>query len=444
MAVDERGRVGVFNPAAGRVLGVPVEAVLGRDLETLHAPEPLAAMAHVLREARRTSSAASRREVAVATPQGERILGYTVSVLGDEGATAIFFTDLTEARAEERRAAEIQRFVEVGKIASSLAHELKTPLATVELYAGLLRRSLGGSPEAVEQLDVIRDEAASCLDRLRGIMRSVNPDVAHASGVRLTPLSSAAHHVVADQRRRFPDAELRLRGGSSDPRVALSEPDVRSLVSNLVVNALEATKCRGPVDVRVAADGETVILRVADRGPGLPDGDVFAPFYTTKATGTGVGLWLVRRLVEEAGGTIAARDRRGGGTVMQVELPLPRRERLQGAELLVVEDDEPLRTASACLLESCGARVTAVGAGEEVPFGGPAWGCAILDYSLPGMTGLELASSLPDSTPVLLVSGHPGAGAALNEVRDRRVWYLPKPFEVDDYVDLVSLLLRPS
>ena len=70
---------------------------------------------------------------------------------------------------------------------------------------------------------------------------------------------------------------------------------------------------------------------------------MFEAFYTTKSSGTGLGLWLVRRVVEDAGGSIAAGGRRGGGAVFTVRLPLPRHERLRGAEILLVEDDAPLR-----------------------------------------------------------------------------------------------------
>jgi CheY-like chemotaxis protein len=136
-----------------------------------------------------------------------------------------------------------------------------------------------------------------------------------------------------------------------------------------------------------------------------------------------------------------SRDRRGGGAVFTVRLPLPSHQKLQGAEILLVEDDAPLRRATTAALESCGACVTAVGAGKEVPTGAGNWGCAILDYHLPDMTGVEIAAGLAPEVPVLLVSGDPAAGPALAEVRGRRAWYLPKPVEIDLYLDLVSLLV---
>ena len=159
IAVDELGRVGVFNPAAARVLDVPVEHVLGHQLDELTAGEPaLAALAGVLQETRRSGVAHARRQVTVDTPAGVRTLGYTASLLGGGGATALFFTDLTDAIAEERRVAEAQRFAEVGRIAGAMAHELKSPLATVELYANLLRRALVAEPAHVQQLDIIKDQ----------------------------------------------------------------------------------------------------------------------------------------------------------------------------------------------------------------------------------------------------------------------------------------------
>jgi two-component system sensor histidine kinase FlrB len=441
VAVDDDGRVRVYNPAAARVLGVPAAAVTGRHLDEITAPEALAILADVLREARRSGAEAARRQVVVPSGNGERTLGYTVSILSGGGAVALFFADLTDALAEERRAAEAQRFAEVGRIAGAMTHELRSPLATVELYANLLRRRLAGDETAIEQLDVIKDQTRQCLDRLRAIMHSMNPDAALADGTVLASLGPLARDAVRQQRRRHDRAEVRLRCTGGDLRVALCENDVLSVVGNLVANGLEVTGGSGPVDVSVRAHEGCAVLRVADRGPGLPSGDMFAAFFSTKASGTGLGLWLVRRLVESAGGTICASDRRGGGAQFTVTLPLPRRERLLGAGLLLVEDDSHLRAAEVDALTSCGARVTAVGAGKDVPEGTTAWACAILDYNLPDATGVQIAERLPDGVPVLFVSGDPAAGGALADVRGRRAWYLPKPFEVGTFLDLVSLLV---
>ena len=155
--------------------------------------------------------AQARHQVTVVTPDGVRTLGYTSSLLGGGGATALFFTDLTDAIAEERRAAEAQRFAEVGRIAGAMAHELKSPLATVELYANLMRRALAADPAAVQQLDVIKDQTRLCLDRLGAIMHSINPDAARAGGMTLTPVAPVVRDVVAVMRSRNEGASVTLR-----------------------------------------------------------------------------------------------------------------------------------------------------------------------------------------------------------------------------------------
>lgn len=442
MAADEGGCVGVYNPAAARVLAVPADDVIGRALDELPGGEPaLAALAGVLQEVRRTGASHVRRQVTVATPAGERTLGYTSSLLGGDGATAVFFTDLTDTLAEERRAAEAQRFAEVGRIASAMAHELKSPLATVELYANLLRRALAAEPARVEQLDVIKEQTRLCLDRLGAIMHSINPDAARAAGMSLTGVVSVVRDVVAELRRRNEGARVSLRVAANGARAAIAENDLRSVVTNLVVNALHATGGVGPVTVSVRSDPDAVTVTVSDRGPGLPEGDVFEAFYTTKASGTGLGLWLVRRVVEDAGGSISAGDRRGGGAVFTVTLPVARHGRLREARVLLVEDDAGLRRAAVQALEGCGARVTAAVSGKDVALDDEGWGVAVLDYHLPDMDGIQIATRLAPGVPVLLVSGDPAAGVALTEVRDRRAWFLPKPFAADTYLDLVSLLV---
>jgi signal transduction histidine kinase len=441
MAVDEHGRVGVFNPAAARVLDVSVDQVIGRHLDDLAQAGPaLSALAEVLSETRRTGVEEARRQVAVATPAGERTLGYTSSLL-ETGGTAIFFADLTDTLAEERRASEAQRFAEVGRIAGAMAHELKSPLATVELYVNLLRRAYAADDETVQRLDVIKDQTRVCLDRIGAIMHSINPDAARSAGMTLTTALPVVRRVVGVMRGRYPDARISLRVAGEEPRVALATNDLRSVVTNLVMNALDVTHGEGPVSVTARSDADTLTVTVADRGPGLPDGDVFEAFYTTKSSGTGLGLWLVRRVLEDAGGSIVAGSRRGGGAVFTVRLPLPRHERLRGAEILLIEDDVRLRRALSTAVQQCGGIVTASASGKEVDLESGRWRCAVLDYHLPDMKGTEIATHLDPATPVLLVSGDPTAGVALAEVHGRRAWYLPKPFEVDVCLDLVSLLV---
>ena len=186
-------------------------------------------------------------------------------------------------------------------------------------------------------------------------MHSINPDAARAGGMVMTPVAPVVRDVVAVMRSRNEGAKVSLHVTGNGTRAAIAPNDLRSVVTNLVSNAIQATGGAGPVSVTVRTDVDAVTITVADRGPGLPDGDVFEAFYTTKSSGTGLGLWLVRRLVEDAGGSIASGSRRGGGAVFTVKMPLPRHGRLRDVPILLIEDEAPLRRASTEALERCGA-----------------------------------------------------------------------------------------
>ena len=223
-------------------------------------------------------------------------------------------------------------------------------------------------------------------------------------------------------------------------RAAIAENDLRSVVSNLISNAIEATAGRG----RSACGAHR--RRRGDDHRGRP-----RPGAARRRRVRGLLHDQVRAAPGWGSGSCAAWSRTpaaasppaaaaAGGAVFTVSMPLPRHDRLRGLPVLLIEDDAPLRRATTAALESCGARVTAAVSGKDVPLEAAS---GVRRPRLPpaGHDGVEIATRLAPATPVLLVSGDPIAGVALAEVRGRRAWYLPKPFEVDVYLDLVSLLV---
>lgn len=443
IALDHGGLIAIYNAAAQEILGVPVERVLWRSCASLAAgDEPLRSIAAVLSEGQTSGRSRARMQLEVDTGMGHRTLGYGLTVLGDSAAVGMIFTDLTETLERERRTADERHIAEAGRLASAMAHELKSPLATIGLYVDLLRRQLGDNDAAAANLEVIGSELHDCQSRLSTILHSMAGQAAADGSVVLSDVAAAVEAVVREQRLRAPDADLRLeiRGGG---RVALSVADVSSIVGNLVTNAVQAAGGDGPIEVTVVGDGDDVVVAVADHGPGLPDGDVFAPFFSTKAKGTGLGLWLVRRVAVQAGGNVTAGAGAGGGALFTVRLPVARRELLAGRRLAVVDDDTALVAAVAAAFEESGAVVTAATSAEEFldAAGADGLNAVVIDYRLPGIDGAEAAGRLPVALPVLLVSSDPTALASLHAVGKERAWFMAKPFAMDDLLDTVSLLV---
>ena len=444
MAVDDDGRVGVYNAAAARVVGVAVEDVVGARPRRAgrRASGDSLPLAAILREARRSGRAATRRQIEAPTPAGVRTLGYTVSILGEGGAAALFFADITDALAQERRAAEARRFAEVGQIASAMAHELKSPLATVELYANLLRRQHSPtSPPPCTRWTSSRTRrgaassasAPSCTrstpTRARGRRgaHAAAPCRARGRGRSAAPLRGVRDHA---QGRRPATPESR------SPRTSCVRWS-----PTCVVNALEVSGGKGTVDVSLGATPKGCVCASPTRVPGCPTATCSPPSTAPSRAAPALASGWCAAWSRRPAASIAAADRRGGGAVFEVELPLPRHERLRGAAPARRRGRRapPRRRCRRPrgLRRRCDRRRRREGCAN----GSHAWECAILDYHLPDLTGVEIAARLPAGTPILMVSGDPAAGAALAEVRERRAWYLPKPFAVETYLDLVSLLV---
>lgn len=442
IAVDDAGLVSLYNHAAQEILGVPADRVLSQSCASLaEGDEPIGTIARALAAGLAGGHSKARVQLEVDTANGRRVLGYGLHVLGDPAIVAMIFTDLTATLDRERRAHAERQVSDAGRLASAMAHELKSPLATIGLYVGLLRRQLPAAGPALTNLDVIATELADCQSRLSTILHSM-AGAATGAGLRLSWLAASIDAIVSEQRLRAPQTELRV-SAAGDARVAASHADLSSIIGNLVSNAVEVGDKGGPVEVTLSIADGSALVSVADRGPGLPGGDVFAPFFSTKAQGTGLGLWLVRRLALGAGGDVTAADREGGGAVFTVRLPRAERSRLAARQVLVVDDDEHLASAVAGALREAGCVVESAACAEDglEVAAGRRFDCAVFDYHLPGIDGVEAAGRLP-GLPIIVVSSDETAAAALAACAKENAWFMAKPFAMEDLLDALSLVME--
>lgn len=235
--------------------------------------------------------------------------------------------DLREAQAAVRRT---ERLAALGQLSAGLAHEIRNPLSTIKTSAEMLAKSVDqSSAVAREMAGFISTE----VDRTNGLVTRFL-DFARPLALRLekTDLAQLIDRAVADVEKHVPPIDVTIYKNYA-PDIApflLDGQLIERVVYNLVLNAAQASPPQGSVTVKTRQAGDTVEIAVIDRGSGIDPkqlDNIFNPFFTTKATGVGLGLAIVSKIIDEHGGTITVESEPGSGSVFRVFLPFKEGDR---------------------------------------------------------------------------------------------------------------------
>jgi len=249
------------------------------------------------------------------------------STLSNQAALAIenarFFDEL---KANEAFMIQSEKMASLGQLASGMAHEIHNPLAIISGEAQLhLERAKGKDEETDKLLRSIIEECFRAADITRRILRFAKPGTVEAAAVDLRAVVEESLQLVSYQ-VRLEGIERHIDIPPDLPKVKGNQNQLQEVVLNLILNACQAMVERGG-KIAVSArqvDGEVELI-VSDTGPGIPRAKlsrIFDPFYTTKASGTGLGLFVSHRIIRAHNGTIAAQSTEGRGTTFTIHLPI--------------------------------------------------------------------------------------------------------------------------
>lgn len=238
----------------------------------------------------------------------------------------------------ERLQAELldrARLAAVGQTAATLGHEIANPLNGMYLASQLLQRRLARDPNADPKLVTGVERILKENRRLEGLLAEFRSLTKRQLLKRApTDVAGLVEHVLAVQSPVLEGSGVVIRTElpPSLPVVDVDDAKLTQVLLNLTKNAVEAMGPEGgELTIRAARDGATVVIEVADNGPGIPDGlDIFAPFQTTKEAGTGLGLAVARQIAEAHGGTLEHVDVGGTGATFRLALPATIDESDQG------------------------------------------------------------------------------------------------------------------
>jgi two-component system, cell cycle sensor histidine kinase and response regulator CckA len=391
---------------------------------------------------------------------GRRLLDYCFTAKVLPGQHLAMLRDVTERQNLEEQLRQSQKMEAVGRLAGGVAHDFNNILGVISGYAELLQlQAARASDRARAETIILATEKAASLTRQllafgrKQVMLLKLVDVSEI----MDGLSSMVRCVMSDE------VQVSVQAGKELGLVRADQSQLEQVILNLTTNARDAMPEGGTLIITIEKHqsrddtpelpaGNYVRLQVSDTGSGMSpeiQSRIFEPFFTTKKTGSGLGLSTVYGIVKQSGGYITVRSAPQQGSTFSIYLPLvatgsaaqdaepvaPPFETRGHETILLVDNEEDLRKATAEYLESCGYRVLTAADGKEAIEVSDTYeeriSLVISDIVMPKMGGravLEHVRKTRPGTEVLMISGYanddmPRHGIALDPSR-----FLQKPF----------------
>lgn len=328
VVVDAQNRIRTWNEGARRIFGYESEEVVGKDFGLILPPEVCGGAEEArIRDVVEEQGFASFEACERLTKDGRRIrVSGTSTLLRDKRGRVIgrssIVRDVTELNRLQEELIRARSLAAVGELAATVAHEIKNPLAGISGAVQVLRDAMAPDDSRREVVAEILEQIRR-LDRIvRDLLVFARPATPARQEVILAESVSRAWALLAPQAEA---AGIRHVAEGAEGLTVSADPHLLQQVwINLFQNAIEAMPEGGELRVAAAPSEGGVRVEVRDTGTGIEPahaGDVFKPFFSTKARGTGLGLAITRKIVEAHGGTIRLESAPGRGTTVYVEIP---------------------------------------------------------------------------------------------------------------------------
>jgi PAS domain S-box-containing protein len=334
--VSRKGRIVDANPALQSMLGYERDELRGMLFSDLAHPDNLSDDAELYEELVKGARSHYQVEGRYGRKDGRSIeANLTVSLVRPTRASTRFAIALMEDISERKRAQEAlvesEKLALTGRMAASLAHEINNPLQSVVGCLSLADEDLAEGRDARQYVQIALEEVERAAD-LVARMRNMNrPD--QAGPHEPTDIHKLLDRVLTLTRKKCQErrVEVEWMPGGDLPRPSLASGRMQQVFMNLVLNAVDAMPDGGRLEVSAERTLEPpgIAVHFADSGPGIsPENlpQLFQPFYTTKSTGVGLGLYVSKGIVEDHGGRIDVESVQGEGTVFTVWVPLEEKE----------------------------------------------------------------------------------------------------------------------
>ena len=276
------------------------------------------------------------REFALQAAGGTRIVAISLSALlsGDKiSGTIIHIEDITEKRKKETQLRRAESLAALTTLAAGVAHEINNPLGSISIRIQLLEKLLKAeAPDktAMEKhLGVVKEEMERLKQIVVDFLFAVRPmDIQLISENPGAILGEIAELVEPEAERK--GIEMRVSIDEDLPQVLMDKRHIKQALLNLIQNAMAAMPDGGVLTLVAEQTDDEVRISVADTGTGIPEElltKIFEPYFTTKKSGTGLGLTITFKIVKEHSGDISLESKEGSGSTFMIHLPVPQKEK---------------------------------------------------------------------------------------------------------------------
>jgi PAS domain S-box-containing protein len=351
LSVDLQKEITAINDIAQRIFELENVNQLGRRVEEVFGHQPQ--LLQILNDAYQMKNLPTRAELELNTKEGNgRTVGYTISFIKqDDGSVegiSVFLKDLTLVEQMNEQEKLKDRLAALGQMAAGLAHEIRNPLAAIELTTSLIKRRLSEHPAHVAQLELIHSEVrkmnkivSDCLEFVRPVKVCTDRvDLQALLEESLTNSLSTVHKGNVQIRKTY----------HATPPVSLDRGQMKQVLVNILINALQATDEHGILEIACgpssyfqkngfyANPGHAeknlslqvnlapyAWVKISDNGHGISEdflSKIFYPFFTTKEKGSGIGLAIAQKIIDSHRGSIDVESEVGKGTTFTIKIPL--------------------------------------------------------------------------------------------------------------------------
>ena len=324
IATDSLGNIRICNQSAEEITGLLEEKAIG------HPPQEVlpASLAETLMQPSTNSNTVQQKEIVLidGTDRKRSVLLAGLSVVDSEDRYAgnmLLIQDLSQVKELEEELRRNEKLAALGKMAAGVAHELRNPLSSIKGLALLLKSRFSENSSDQNTADTLVQEVERLNRSIGELLDYARPHKLQTMKISLVPVLQKAMSLVRMDAEAL-GISMETEFADHLPLVEADQDKLNQVFLNLFLNSIQAMETGGVLSVRTSLENARVICTITDTGCGIDPqytSRVFDPYFTTKNDGTGLGLAMSAKIMEEHGGIIEFASIAGSGTIVKVGLP---------------------------------------------------------------------------------------------------------------------------